>query len=251
MTSSFLSAYNTALMDPSYFVGNGFDEHSLNDELNTLLGEKSLGEVFEDISFQCDQLFLKCWYQNGPVRSCCDDESFAFRRFLTHNGPCFYLGGKGLAQNLPGPVGGFGFIYRHPGKHLTPTVFGSYDVNAIYLFTEPAAAIIEKNPIILPIGSRAHVSLKARKSVKKLTPISQWISDPNCRRNQSLTLFKEYSYEKCQVECMINSILEKCNCTGLNTYVNLPANRTCSPFEAMHCYRSSHMKSTCFSIIIQ
>ena len=56
-------------------------------------------------------------------------------------------------------MGGFGFVYWYPNKHILKTAFNSYDEHAIHLFMSPADAMLEKNPTALPVGYHTHISL--------------------------------------------------------------------------------------------
>lgn len=57
-------------------------------------------------------------------------------------------------------------------------------------------------------------------------------------KEKELKYFQNYSYGGCQVECLIETLLEHCGCVGITTYGEIPQDRFCSPKKALNCYES-------------
>uniref|UniRef100_A0A914V0C5 Amiloride-sensitive sodium channel n=1 Tax=Plectus sambesii TaxID=2011161 RepID=A0A914V0C5_9BILA len=242
--SSFFSAYATSLMDMRYFSRRNHSHDHLQRSLDEVLAAKnrSLFEFYEDTSFTCANHFLTCWFENAWLFDCCANNSpISIKRHLMHNGPCYEFQPKpGVRQRLPGPVGGFGFVYWYPNTHILKSAFNNYDEHAVHLFTSPAEAMLEKNPIALPVGYHAHISISTTKTQRQMhDPLGRTV----CHQH-TLKYFNNYSYAQCQVECLIDAMFEQCGCTGVSTYGNFSHAKICTPKGALKCFNSLALNFT-------
>ena len=65
-------------------------------------------------------------------------------------------------SKILGPIGGFGFALWYPNIQLLNTVFNSYDEHGIHIYTSPTDAMLEKNPVAVPVFNSDFTQIEKR-----------------------------------------------------------------------------------------
>lgn len=158
LTASFGPIYTTQDYNLDYFNQSVLSKSDEIEIVDQLIKEHGIYGLYEKISTACEEVVTGCRLNGEKFSKCC---LFA-QRYFTREGPCFYFNVlDNYRQPRPGRVGGFRLELRLPDKEIIPTVFNAFYQKAVFVYTDPFAAALAMDTVIVPVGMYALMQMHA------------------------------------------------------------------------------------------
>lgn len=125
-----------------------------------LLANRTVYELFEKISFTCEDIITGCRLEGELISNCCKK----IARYITREGPCFHLRLlDDFYQTRPGRGGGFRIDLHIPADDIIPTIFNSFYERGVLVYQYPLAAARARDPIVVALGANTVMQFHATK----------------------------------------------------------------------------------------
>lgn len=172
-----------------YFRDSVLSKRNEIEVVDKLLANRTVYELFENMSIVCDDIVIGCRLNGKPVANCCE----RIQSYHTREGPCFYLELlDNYFQKRPGRIGGFRIDLYFPDDDIIPTVFNSFYQQSLLVYSNPFAAALARDPVIVALGEysimRFHATRFSNMPGKRKPCVNQ--------ESNGLKYFADYKYEE-------------------------------------------------------